>query len=132
MVKRVRMIRTHMLLLTHLRSKMPIFFGKEDTQKDLIEDLEFQYAEIAKKHKLSIGTPNYFLAFCFISFPGDFPPAEKMKPKLKVIDFSTIEKWNQELFDDISQVLYNELPKLLIVWIIMSEFGLMIAGNKAD
>lgn len=55
MVKRVRMIRIHMLLVTHLRSKMPLFFGKEDTQKDLIEDLEFQYAEIAKKYKLSMG-----------------------------------------------------------------------------
>lgn len=55
MVKRVRLVRVHMLVMTHLRSKMPIFFGKEEAQKDLINDLEFQYAEIAKKFKMSMG-----------------------------------------------------------------------------
>jgi hypothetical protein len=40
---------------------MPIFFGKEEAQKDLIDDLEFQYAEIAKKNRLSIGMFVYYL-----------------------------------------------------------------------
>jgi hypothetical protein len=49
---------------------------------------------------------------------GDFPPVEKMKKKFKGLDFSTFEKWDQDLFDAVSQVLHNDLPKLLLVYLL--------------
>jgi hypothetical protein len=76
LVKRVRLVRAHAYIICHLREKMPMLFGKEDTKQDLIANLTREFKEIERVHKIP---------------PGDFPDVRKMQELLQVHDFSSFE-----------------------------------------
>jgi len=98
LVKRARLLRVHMLIIGHLYSKMPMLFGKESTQNELIKNLAQEFSEIAKIHKVS---------------PGDFPNVQKMQESLKGKNFSEFEKFNEKYLAQINDVLHKDLPHLL-------------------
>lgn len=46
MVKRARVLRTHALILSQLKSQMPSMFGKEKKQKQLIDNLADTFNQV--------------------------------------------------------------------------------------
>jgi hypothetical protein len=98
LVKRTRLVRAHAYIICHLREKMPMLFGKEDTKQDLIKNLGREFKEIERVHKIP---------------PGDFPDVKKMQELLQVHDFSSFESRSERLFEVIENVLSSDLPKLM-------------------
>jgi len=101
LVKRCRLLRSHMHIITHLRSKMPWLIGKEDTQKDLIKNLATVYREIEITKQIPL---------------GDFPNLALMQQKLTYYpDFTQFPSESDRLRASIEQVLTVELPSLMKV-----------------
>lgn len=98
LVKRARLVRVHMLIMGHLRDKMPMLFGKEQAQIDLIKNLANEFSEIARLHKVS---------------PGDFPSVQKMQESLKGRNFTEFAKFDESCLLKINDVLHKDLPQLL-------------------
>ena len=100
LVKRARMVRSHAYLISHLEKKMPVLFGKESTQKELIQNLAREYKEVERIHRIPM---------------SDFPEVAKMQEKLKLQDFSEFPKISERLMNDIEIVLQQDLPKLMML-----------------
>jgi len=98
LVKRVRLVRCHAYIICHLRDKMPMLFGKDDTKKELIKNLAKEFKEIERIHKIA---------------PGDFPDVKQMQEMLTAHDFSNFESRSDRLFEVIEQVMTQDLPKLM-------------------
>jgi len=98
LVKRTRLVRCHAYIISHLKEKMPYLFGKESAQQDLIQTLASQFSEIERLHKIPA---------------GDFPNVAKFQQACKGKDFSSFEKSDEHLFQQITDVLHKDLPKLL-------------------
>lgn len=98
LVKRARLLRVHMLIIGHLRGKMPMLFGKEAARDEMIKNLANEFGEIAKIHKVS---------------PGDFPNVQKMQENLRGKNFSDFESYNEKYHQQINDVLHKDLPQLL-------------------
>lgn len=54
LVKRARLVRTHALILSHLREKMPVLFGKDSAKAELIANLDREYREIERISKVPL------------------------------------------------------------------------------
>jgi len=54
LVKRARLVRVHSCIIAHLRKKIPMLFGKESTQQDLIKNLLREYREIERTKKFQL------------------------------------------------------------------------------
>jgi len=99
LVKRARLVKTHMFILSHLKAKMPILIGKESTQKELIKNLINEYREIERIKKIPL---------------GDFPEVSFMQQKLVLQqDFSTFPAESERLTAVMEKVLTIELPGLM-------------------
>jgi hypothetical protein len=99
LVKRARLVRTHMYILSHLRSKMPLLIGKESTQKDLIKGLLNEYKEIERTKKIPL---------------GDFPDLGQMQQKLGIQkDFTNFATDSERLASMMEKVLTVDLPQLM-------------------
>jgi GTPase SAR1 family protein len=99
LVKRARLVRTHMYILSHLRNKMPLLIGKESTQKDLIKGLVNEYKEIERIKKIPF---------------GDFPDVGLMQQKLSLQkDFTTFATDSERLASMMEKVLTMDLPQLM-------------------
>jgi hypothetical protein len=75
-----------------------VLFGKEDTKQDLIKNLQREFKEIERVHKIP---------------PGDFPNIKQYQELLQVQDFSNFEARSDRLFEVIETVLCQDLPKLM-------------------
>jgi hypothetical protein len=101
LVKRCRLLRCHMHIIAHLRSKMPWLIGKEDTQKELIKNLSAQYREIEITKQLPL---------------GDFPNIAFMQNRLSYYsDFTQFPQESERLRNSVEQVLTIDLPSLMKV-----------------
>jgi len=98
LVKRARLVRTHALILSHLRDKMPVLFGKDSAKADLIANLDREYREIERATKVPL---------------GDFPDVNRMRELLREQDFTTFEKRSDRLFQQLDEVLTMDLPRLM-------------------
>jgi GTPase SAR1 family protein len=99
LVKRTRLVRTHMHILSHLKSKMPLLIGKESTQKELTKNLMNEYREIERIKKIPL---------------GDFPDVALMQQKLALqTDFSAFPTESERLTAAIERVLTIDLPQLM-------------------
>jgi len=98
LVKRTRLVRTHAHIISHLQKKMPVLFGKESTQKELIDNLPGEFREIERTYKIPL---------------SDFPDVQKMQEKLRLLDFSNFPKFSERLMIQVETVLSQELPLLM-------------------
>ncbi|GMI32641.1 hypothetical protein TeGR_g2854 [Tetraparma gracilis] len=76
-VKRIRQIRTHVVLLNHLREAMPAMFGKDKKKKELLDGLGVVFRTVMKQHNISV---------------GDFPDMAKFKRDVELLDFTELPK----------------------------------------
>lgn len=97
MVKRVRQLRCHMLILNHLKKNTPTF-GKEKKQRDLIANLAEEFKEISKVHKVPL---------------GDFPPVEPYMKALPERDFSKFPSLNEKTYAIVEECLLRDLSNFM-------------------
>lgn len=98
LVKRVRLAKVHAYLLSYLRDEMPVLFGKQSKQEELISKLNDVYNIVMRKYNISV---------------GDFPDLRKFREKLKVWDFTKFQRLNLRLIEQADKALGDEIPKLL-------------------
>ena len=98
LVKRVRLAKVHAYLLSHLRNEMPVIFGKQAKQEELISKLNEVYNIVMRRYNISV---------------GDFPNLRKFREKLKLYDFTKFPKLNLALIEQADKALSDEIPKLI-------------------
>jgi len=67
-IKRARTVKTHALIIGHLQDQMPMMFGKEDKQQELIDNLADEFNAVRNEYNIPV---------------GDFPNLQKMQEKLR-------------------------------------------------
>lgn len=77
MVKRIRQLRVHAILLDHIRMKMPSIFGKDKKRKELLNDLGSVFRQVMNENNLSY---------------GDFPDINKFKSGVESMDLNKFPK----------------------------------------
>lgn len=98
LIKRARLAKVHALLLDHLYSSMPTFFGHAKEQERLIAELPRIYNELAVQKQLPL---------------GDFPEPRAMQQHLSALDFSTFKRADPKKLEQLESLLTVDLPKLL-------------------
>lgn len=77
MVKRIRQVRVHAILLDHLRKRMPKVLGKSKRRQELLDNLPQIFRDVLKEHDLPW---------------GDFPDIEKFRKVLEKMDMNKLPK----------------------------------------
>jgi len=98
MVKRIRLVKVHVCILTFLKSKMPIFFGRESAQSALLDDLEGVFEDVKVMYNLS---------------DGDMPPLEAFRVNLRSHDFSRFPRLDRAVLRDLDKLIQNDIPELM-------------------
>ena len=97
MVKRLRRAVVHVCLMGHLKSKMPMLWGKEAAQTKLIEQLEAIFVEVRRKYQLA---------------EGDFPKLDEYRAALVLSDFSTFASIDRNVLNTLQDLLLKDVPKV--------------------
>jgi small GTP-binding protein len=98
LVKRARLVKVHAYIISYLSSNMPMLWGKEKTQKKLLNDLENIFKKLQRKHNIS---------------SGDFPDHTRYQEILKEIDVSKLPELDKKLIEQMDDVLTKDLTELL-------------------
>ncbi len=98
-VKRIRMIKVHICLLSYLKKQMPRWFGKKKAQEDLINNLKEVFIAVRLEHKLST---------------GDFPDIKDFTRCLNdVEDFSSFPIADNKTLKLLDDLIDHEIPKIM-------------------
>ncbi|QDZ22948.1 EH domain-containing protein [Chloropicon primus] len=100
-VKRIRALRMHVLIISHLRKQMPSLYGKKDKQQKLLNSLGEEFSKLQREKHLP---------------PGDFPDPARYKSILSCFDlckFNKIEKKHMKYLDD---ALAVDIPRLVKIF----------------
>mmetsp|Transcript_14551 Transcript_14551/g.21462 ORF Transcript_14551/g.21462 Transcript_14551/m.21462 type:complete len:397 (-) Transcript_14551:25-1215(-) len=104
MVKRIRQVRVHAILVDHLRNEMPSMFNKEKRKKALLQDLPSVFRTVMSMHSLSY---------------GDFPNIDKFRSGMEAMDFTKLPKLQGNRMkkgrriQDLNRALMIAIPDLL-------------------
>jgi EH domain-containing protein 1 len=96
-VKRTRMAKVHALIISHLKSEMPGFFGKSSKEKELIDNLGQEFIKIERANQLA---------------RGDFPDPDKFKEKLALFKIDKFPKLDKKVFglvDDVRKLTTSQV-----------------------
>lgn len=96
-VKRIRAAKIHILLVGHLRNKMPMF-GKEKAQKKMLEELPEIFRQVQREHHLP---------------PGDFPDVNRFREILSAFSLDSFPKVSKSTIKLIDDVLSVDIPNLV-------------------
>ena len=55
LIKRARLVKVHSLIIGDMKSKMPLFIGKDQKKKELINNLEETYKRLQKDFAVPAG-----------------------------------------------------------------------------
>ncbi|KAJ3384637.1 Dynamin [Lobulomyces angularis] len=97
-IKRARLAKVHAIIISHLKSNMPGFFGKKDKQQELLLNLEQEFHKIEQIFHIS---------------RGDFPDVTKFKERLTYFKIDKFNKLDKNLLAKIDEALNETLPQLL-------------------
>jgi len=97
LLKRAKLARLHAIIVSSLRDEMPMF-GKETKQKELIDQLPAFYKKIQQKYNFH---------------QSDFPPVEKFREYLKLVEFSKFPKLDPRLIAQLDEALNTDIPRLM-------------------
>ena len=98
LIKRARLVKVHSLIIGDIKSKMPMFLGKDQKKKELIENLDKTYKQIQK----DFGVP-----------AGDFPDIHRMKKLLTESDFSEFPRLNESMLEVVEDMMKFDVPRLM-------------------
>lgn len=97
-VKRCRACRIHLLLMGHLRSKLPSMFGKEKAAKSILAELPEHFRQVQREYHLP---------------PGDFPDIGRFREILAGYDLALFPKLDKKHVKQIEDVLSIDIPNLV-------------------
>ncbi|RWV97443.1 hypothetical protein GW17_00039767 [Ensete ventricosum] len=98
LVRRAKAAKVHAYIISHLKNKMPIIFGKAAAQRRLIDNLENEFAEVQRKHNLLV---------------GDFPNVQHFKEVLSGHNIDEFKKLKPKMIRAVDVVLTYDIPELL-------------------
>lgn len=98
LIKRARLAKVNALLVSKLRSEMPMF-GKDKKKAELIANLPAVYEEIVRDNR------NISL--------GDFPDVPRMQQCLKSMDFKAFNPLKPRLLTVLDQMFEEDIPRLI-------------------
>jgi len=96
-IKRARQVRVHALIIDHLRSKFG-FFGKDSTQKELLENLFSEFENVQKTHNLPV---------------GDFPHLGRFRDTLRLFKIWEFPAFAKRMHENLNWALSEGVPALL-------------------
>jgi hypothetical protein len=99
LVKRARLAKVHALLVTHLKSNMPVLWGHKSKQDKLSARLEEEYVRVQKANNLAI---------------GDFPAPERFRSGLSAFDLSEFPAMSRRMLSVADGALSRDIPSLLL------------------
>jgi len=98
-VKRIRIIKVHICLLSYLKQLMPRWFGRKQKQEELIDNLKEIFVTVRLEYKLS---------------SGDFPDVREFARCLRNVDdfhsFTLADKKTLKILDDL---IAYDIPKIM-------------------
>jgi len=97
LIKRARNTKVHALLISHLRSQMPVV-GKDRRKAELIKKLHEVYLKLQDEHNIPA---------------GDFPDVDIMREKLKRYDFSKFNTFNKDLLLKVDRMISEDVPRIM-------------------
>lgn len=130
MISRVRLVKAHYCIASHLRSELPSssfsFLGSSlgsstggvRQLQDVSERLPDIFEEVQKARSLS---------------PGDMPPIEGFRERLEALeDVSGLPTWDKAVVDRLDHVLAVDMPKLMasVAGVTASELSTKEAPKK--
>jgi len=99
-IKRVRTARTHAMVIGHLQAEMPMMWGKEDKQQEMIDNLADVFNAVRMSNNVSA---------------GDFPNLAEMQAKLRAYNgsFSDFPKTSKSKILRVDEALNVDIPNLI-------------------
>lgn len=98
-VKRIRIIKVHISILTYLKKKTPKWFGKKKAMESLINNLEQVFDDVKIEYKLS---------------DGDFPDIEEFRHALlDVEDFSNLLAADKKTLQKLDDLIMIDIPTMM-------------------
>jgi len=97
LIKRAMNAKVHAILISYLKSQMPVL-GKESKKKDLLKKLEEVYVKIQDEYNIPA---------------ADMPDLETTRAKLRKFDFTKFSSYNKDLINRVDKMLSEEMPRLM-------------------
>eukprot|EP00918_Siedleckia_nematoides_P017836 GHVU01038226.1.p1 GENE.GHVU01038226.1~~GHVU01038226.1.p1 ORF type:complete len:494 (-),score=116.24 GHVU01038226.1:451-1932(-) len=99
LIKRARLCKAHMFLMSHMRTKFG-FFGRDATRKTLLDNLPEVYKAVCQEYGISA---------------GDLPPAEELRLQLQDVDIHKFPKMDKscKAVRGIDEMLCTHIPRLI-------------------
>jgi len=97
LIKRATSAKVHALIISHLKSQMPVM-GKEGKKKELLKKLADVYTKIQAEHNIPA---------------ADFPDLETTREKLRKFDFSKFSVYNKDLVSRVDKMLSDDIPRIM-------------------
>jgi len=97
LIKRARSTKVHALLISHLKSQIPLV-GKDRKKAELIKHLDEVYLKLQDEHNIPA---------------ADFPDVDVMREKLKKFDFSKFSAFNKSLIAKVDQMISEDVPRIM-------------------
>ena len=99
LVKRARSVKVHAYILHYLKKQMPYVIGRSDKQRKLLDRLDREFVNCARRYNLPI---------------GDFPNVDVYRKILREIkDISDFKRLDKNLVYEMDRVLTHDIPLLL-------------------
>lgn len=97
LVKRARMLKVHVHLLSHLSQQFG-WFSKDKKQEQLLKGLLDEFKKVQKEQNLAM---------------GDFPHLKAFREALQVHKIDKFPKLNKKLLDPLDQIVQKDIPLLM-------------------
>jgi hypothetical protein len=98
LVKRIRIIKVHVCVLSYLKKQMPRWFGKQKAQKRLLDKLEHIFDMVRLQYDLS---------------PGDFPEVRAFAKSLEDQDFSQFPIVDRQIIQTLDDLILKDIPNIV-------------------
>jgi hypothetical protein len=118
LIKRARLARVHAIIISHLRSQLPSWYGKEAKQTRLLENLADEFTKVQQLHQIPT---------------GDFPDIEEYCHKLKIHDLTSYPKLSTKYMNAIEEAVHHDIPELMRLYPpVFSELKSPLNTNPFD
>lgn len=98
LVKRIRQVKIHSILVDHLRKQLPTFFGKGSKQKKLMLNLPAEFDQVHICHQIPV---------------SDFPEIERFAGFLGERDLSAFPKLSTRQLQALDEAITTNIPNLM-------------------